>query len=53
LPFDTGILQRFLGLNIDEILIAEVDYLIQKGDKIIPIEVNQVQQEKCRVCTCL
>jgi predicted AAA+ superfamily ATPase len=84
LPFDTGILQRFLGLNIGEILIgetleqinkgaiaelfvglemlkaiptntrsqlyywqrekngsqAEVDYLIQKGDKIIPIEVK-------------
>ena len=84
LPFDTGILQRFLGLNIGEILIgetleqinkgdiaelfvglemlkamptntrsqlyywqrekngsqAEVDYLIQRGDKIIPIEVK-------------
>jgi predicted AAA+ superfamily ATPase len=84
LPFDTGILQRFLGLNIGEILIgetleqinkgdiaelfvglemlkamstntrsqlyywqrekngsqAEVDYIIQKGDKIIPIEVK-------------
>jgi predicted AAA+ superfamily ATPase len=84
LPFDTGILQRFLGLNIGEILIgrtleqinkgdiaelfvglellkampantrsqlyywqrekngsqAEVDYLIQKGDKIVPIEVK-------------
>jgi len=84
LPFDTGILQRFLGLNIGEILIgetleqinkgdiaelfvglemlkamptnthsqlyywqrekngsqAEVDYLIQKGDTIIPIEVK-------------
>ena len=84
LPFDTGILQRFLGLNIGEILIgetleqinkgdiaelfvglemlkamptntrsqlyywqrekngsqAEVDYLIQKGNKIIPIEVK-------------
>jgi predicted AAA+ superfamily ATPase len=84
LPFDTGVLQRFLGLNVGEILIgktleqinkgdiaelfaglemlkamptnarsqlyywqrekngsqAEVDYLIQKGDKIIPIEVK-------------
>ena len=84
LPFDTGVLQRFLGLNIGEILIgetleqinkgdiaelfvglemlkamptnarpqlyywqrekngseAEVDYLIQKGNKIIPIEVK-------------
>jgi predicted AAA+ superfamily ATPase len=84
LPFDTGILQRFLRLNIGEILIgktleqinkgeiaelfvglemlkamptntrsqlyywqreknggqAEVDYLIQKGNKIIPIEVK-------------
>jgi predicted AAA+ superfamily ATPase len=84
LPFDTGVLQRFLGLNIGEILIgetleqinigdiaelfvglemlkampthtrsqiyywqrekngsrAEVDYLIQKGDKIVPIEVK-------------
>ena len=84
LPFDTGVLQRFLGLNIGRILIgetleqinksnivelfvglemlkamptnsrsnlyywqrekigsqAEVDYLIQKSDKIIPIEVK-------------
>jgi predicted AAA+ superfamily ATPase len=84
LPFDTGILQRFLGLNIGEILIgetleqinkgdiaelfvglemlkamltntrsqlyywqrekngsqAEIDYLIQKGEKIVPIEVK-------------
>jgi predicted AAA+ superfamily ATPase len=84
LPFDTGVLQRFLGLNIGEILIgetleqinkgdiaelfvglemlkatptntrsqlyywqrekngsqAEIDYLIQKGDRIIPIEVK-------------
>jgi len=84
LPFDTGVLQRFLGLNIGEILIgetleqinkgdiaelfvglemlkamptntrsqlyywqrekngsqAEIDYLIQKDNKIIPIEVK-------------
>jgi predicted AAA+ superfamily ATPase len=83
-PFDTGILQRFLGLNIGEILIgetleqinkgdiaelfvglellkampnnmrsqlyywqreksgsqAEIDYVIQKSNKIIPIEVK-------------
>jgi predicted AAA+ superfamily ATPase len=84
LPFDTGVLQRFLGLNMGEILIGqtieqinkgdiaelfaglemlkamptnthsqlyywhrekngsqvEIDYLIQKGDKIVPIEVK-------------
>jgi predicted AAA+ superfamily ATPase len=84
LPFDTGILQRFLGLNIGELLIgqtleqinkgeiaelfvgheilkampnntrsqlyywqrekngsqAEIDYLIQKSNKIIPVEVK-------------